>query len=96
MAAIGDDAISAAAKASPLHAKFGETIDRESAYEKLNAKAAQAAPADQPPAEKASKAVPAKQGWFRRFVNSRGFQTFLKALGTELVRSMFGTGRRRR
>jgi hypothetical protein len=96
MAALGDDAISAAAKASPLQAKYGETIDRESAYEKLKAKAAQAAPASQLPAEKASKPVPAKQGWFRRFVNSRGFQTFLKALGTELVRSMLGTGRRRR
>jgi DNA helicase HerA-like ATPase len=96
MAAIGDDAIGAAAKASSLQAKYGETIDRESAYEKLNAKAAQAAPADQPVAEKASKPVPAKQGRFKRFVNSRGFQTFLKALGTELIRSMFGTGRRRR
>jgi len=31
-------------------------------------------------------------------VNSRGFQTFLKALGTELIRNMFGgnTNRRRR
>jgi hypothetical protein len=96
MAAIGDAAVGAAAKASPLQAQYGETIDRESAYEKLNAKAAEVAPVNQPPAEKASKPVPAKQGWFRRFVNSRGFQTFLKALGTELVRSMFGTSRRRR
>ncbi len=37
MAAIGDDAIGAAAKASSLHQKYGKTVDRESAYEKLQA-----------------------------------------------------------
>jgi hypothetical protein len=50
--------------------------------------------------EAGSKSAPAadkKPGWFKRFVNSRGFQTFLKALGTELIRGMFrGSGRRRR
>ena len=35
MDAIGNDAITAAAKASPLQAKYGQTIDRESAYEML-------------------------------------------------------------
>ncbi len=42
MAAIGNDAISAAAKSSPLQQKYGKTVDRESAYEKLEAKKAQA------------------------------------------------------
>jgi uncharacterized protein len=96
MAAIGNDAISTAAQASPLQAKYGKTVDRESAFEKLEAKAAQA-PADQPKAS--SKSAPAaakKPGWFKRFVNSRGFQTFLNALGRELIRSMLGSGRRRR
>jgi DNA helicase HerA-like ATPase len=96
MAAIGNDAIGAAAKSSPLQATYGQTVDRESAYEKLQARKAQAAP----PAEAGSKSTPApakKPGWFKRFVNSRGFQTFLRALGTELVRSMFNSsGRRRR
>ncbi|MBV9353394.1 MAG: DUF853 family protein [Mycobacterium sp.] len=96
MAAIGNDAIGAAAKASQLQAKYGQTIDRESAYEKLNAKAAQAAPADQPPAGKAPKPAPPKPGWWKRFVNSRGFQTFLNALGREIVRSMLGGNKRRR
>jgi DNA helicase HerA-like ATPase len=96
MAAIGDDAIGAAAKASPLHARYGRTIDRESAYEKLSAKAAQAARAEQLPAKKPSKPEPAKQSWWKRFVNSRGFQAFLNALGRELIRSMLGSGRRRR
>ena len=40
MGAIGDDAIAAAAKASPLQAEYGQTVDRESAYERLTAKAA--------------------------------------------------------
>ena len=96
MAAIGDDAIAKAANDSPLHNKYYETKDSESASEKLEAQKAQAAP----PAEAGSKSAPAvekKPGWWKRFVNSRGFQTFLKALGTELIRSMFGgSGRRRR
>src|SRR5215472_10150898 len=38
MDTIGPDAIAAAAKASPLQAKYGQTIDRDSAYEMLRAK----------------------------------------------------------
>jgi DNA helicase HerA-like ATPase len=45
MGTIGDAAISAAAKASPLQAEYGQTVDRDSAYERLNAKVAAAAPA---------------------------------------------------
>jgi DNA helicase HerA-like ATPase len=96
MAAIGDDAIGAAAKASPLQAKYGQTVDRESAYEMLSTKAAQAAPADQPPAKKPSKSAPERPSWWKRFLNSRGFQTFLNALGRELIRSMLAGNKRRR
>jgi DNA helicase HerA-like ATPase len=95
MAAIGDDAIGTAAKSSPLHYKYYETKDSESASEKLQARQAQAGP----PAVAGSKSAPAvekKPGWWKRFVNSRGFQTFLKALGTELIRGMLGGTRRRR
>jgi uncharacterized protein len=98
MAAIGDDAIGTAAKSSPLQATYGQTVDRESAYEKIQKLKAEAAAAG-PPAVAGSKSVPAvekKSGWWKRFVNSRGFQTFLKALGTELIRGMLGGGRRRR
>jgi hypothetical protein len=96
MAAIGDDAIATAAKSSPLGATYGQTVDSKSAYEILKEIETQAA-ANQP-AEAGSKNAPAveKPGWFKRFVNSRGFQTFLKALGTELIRGMFGGNRRRR
>jgi DNA helicase HerA-like ATPase len=96
MAAIGDDAIGAAAKAGPLQAKYGQTVDRESAYEMLSAKAAQAAPADQPPAKKPSKPAPERPSWWKRFLNSRGFQTFLNALGRELIRSVLAGNKRRR
>jgi hypothetical protein len=40
MDTIGPEAISAAAKASPLQAEYGQTVDRESAYERLTAKVA--------------------------------------------------------
>jgi len=98
MAAIGDDAIGAAAKSSPLQATYGATKDRESAYEKIEAEKAKAQ-AEKPPAPAGSKNAPEvakKPGWLSRFVNSRGFQTFLKALGTELIRNMFGGSSRRR
>ena len=67
----------------------------ESAYEKIEAEKAKA-PAEQPAAGKNAPEAAKKPGWFSRFVNSRGFQTFLKALGTELIRGMFGGGGRRR
>lgn len=41
MDTIGTDAISAAAKASALQAEYGQTIDRESAYERLTARVAE-------------------------------------------------------
>ncbi|WP_343709635.1 helicase HerA-like domain-containing protein [Mycobacterium sp.] len=99
MAAIGDEAIIAAAKGSPLQAAYGDTRDRESAYEKIEAEKAKAQ-AEQPvPAPGRSKKAPAaakKPGWFSRFVNSRGFQTFLRAVGTELIRNMIRGGSKRR
>ena len=57
MGSIGPDAVAAAVASSDLHAKYGETIDRESAYEKLAAKVA-APPADDgaaPPPHEAPK-----------------------------------------
>jgi DNA helicase HerA-like ATPase len=97
MAAIGDDAIGSAAKASPLQATYGQTQDRESAYEKIEAEKAKAQAEQPAPAGSKNAPEPAKKpGWFSRFVNSRGFQTFLKALGTELIRNLFGGGSKRR
>jgi DNA helicase HerA-like ATPase len=103
MAAIGDDAISGAAKGSPLQAKYGESVDSRSAYEILNDRAAQAAPADQPPAKRktAKRAAEKKEpGWFRRFMNSREgrslFRQFSALLVKWLSRNIDGNGKRRR
>jgi hypothetical protein len=51
MAAIGEPAVTEAAKASPLWPRYGETIDRESAYERLSARTGATAAPQTPPAE---------------------------------------------
>jgi DNA helicase HerA-like ATPase len=57
MGTIGTDAIGAAAEASPLQAEYGQTIDRDSAYERLAAKLAPP-PAEIPPAAPTSGDLP--------------------------------------
>ncbi len=82
MAAIGDDAITAAAKASPLQATYGETKDRESAYEKIEAEKA-TAPADQPAPRSRPKSAPApakKEGWLRSYLRSREGRSLINKL----------------
>ncbi|MEH3154258.1 MAG: DUF853 family protein [Gordonia paraffinivorans] len=108
MAGIGAEAITAAATASPLHAKYAETIDRESAYEKLNAKVL--APADTPaPAETPTQPPPTPEatkptgkpepGVVQEILGNPAVKSFMRsagsALGREITRSLFGTGRRR-
>ncbi len=99
MDTIGPDAIKAAAAASPLQAKYGQTIDRESAYEKLSAAvAATPPPADQsapplpPPVEEGPSAA-------ERIMKNPAVKSFLRsaasAAGREISRSIFGTRRRR-
>ncbi|OHU30630.1 ATPase [Mycobacteroides franklinii] len=93
MGAIGDDAIKAAAAASPLQSKYGQTVDSRSAYEILQERAAQQAPADQTPADQAPgkkgvKPAPEKPSWWRRLLSNRSFQSFLSALGKQLIRNM--------
>jgi hypothetical protein len=111
MDTIGPDAITAAAKASPLQAEYGQTIDRESAYEKLNARLApppESAPLP-PPVEQ--QGLPSTEGevksrdaaepsMFEKVVESPAFKSAMRSAGTvlgrEITRSIFGTGRRRR
>jgi uncharacterized protein len=112
MAAIGNDAIAAAAKASPLQAKYGQTIDPQSAYEILQAKvappqadAATLPPPGQPPApasaEGEAKSRDAVEGsMVQEVLESSAFKSFLRSAATvagrEITRSIFGTARRRR
>jgi DNA helicase HerA-like ATPase len=110
MGTIGDDAIRAAAKASPLQAEYGQTIDRESAYERLNAKVAP--PEALPPpvsgggiasaSGRGQISSPAPQGpsMVEEVIKSSAFKSFIRSAATvagrEITRSMFGTGTRRR
>lgn len=95
MAAIGDNAISAAAKASPLYAKYGQTVDSWSAYEILNERRAQAVPVDLPPAPSSKRTPAARPSPWERFMD-RGLQSFGTAVGREFARNIFGGRRRRR
>jgi DNA helicase HerA-like ATPase len=104
MGAIGNDAITAAAKASPLEAKYGQTIDRDSAYERLNAKLQQPAqaPADPnlpppvyvPPQGEASAdgtAVArraAEPGMLDKMMNSPAFKSAMRSAGTVIGREI--------
>ncbi|WP_280266119.1 helicase HerA-like domain-containing protein [Nocardia wallacei] len=96
MDTIGEDAIRSAAQSSPLHAKYGETIDRESAYELMAAKVAAAEPEPEP--ERRSAKQPAEDSAADRIMKNPAVKSFLRsaatAAGREISRSIFGTRRR--
>ncbi|MGX7827270.1 helicase HerA-like domain-containing protein [Actinokineospora sp. 24-640] len=97
MGTIGDDAIRAAAASSPLHAKYAETIDRESAYERMAAKAAVPELAeDDPPPPPRQQDEPA---FFEKVMANSAVKSFLRsaasALGREISRGVLGTRKRR-
>ena len=105
MEAVGAEGITAAAKASPLYAKYGEAIDRESAYEKLAAKTlapaeSPDAPAPAPGPQQSPQPEDDGPNKFTEVLTSKPMQSFLRsaatAAGREFSRAMFGTGRRRR
>ena len=104
MDAIGTDAVTAAAHASPLYARYGTTVDRESAYERLTVRiAAEPAPApDLPPAPPMPlpEAPPDEPGFLERAFGSPVVRSFMVAaastLGREITRGMFGTRTRSR
>jgi hypothetical protein len=103
MDTIGPDAITAAAKASPLQAEYGQTIDRESAYERLNAKL-QPTPAASPDAalppplpvdpgaastegEVKSRGA-AEPGMFDKMMSSPAFKSAMRSAGTVIGREI--------
>jgi hypothetical protein len=102
-----DDATNLARVTStPLQAKYGTAVDRESAYEKLAAKLAPAQTAGQDaPAAEPERQAPAPQrkdegGVVSEVLKSSAFKSFARSaatvLGREITRSTFGTARRRR
>ncbi len=109
MAPSTDDAIKAVINASPLNATYGTAVDRESAYEMLNARLKAApAPAPAPQAPPPPSAAPRPSGrapkeqpsMVEQVVQSSAFKSMLRSAGTvvgrEITRSIFGTAARRR
>ncbi|CAJ1500006.1 helicase HerA-like domain-containing protein [[Mycobacterium] burgundiense] len=107
MDTIGTDAIAAAAKASPLQAEYGQTVDRDSAYERLMATIAPPAAADELPVPTGieippmpAPTAPPEPGFMEKMMDSPAFKSAMRSAGTvigrEITRSIFGTGRRRR
>lgn len=107
MGAIGEDAIRAAAAASGLQAEYGQTVDRESAYELLSEKLA-AGQGGPPPAVGTDAAPgPVKVHWWTKlgrwlahFLSTREGKRVTAAVTTvvvgQITRGQLGTGRRRR
>lgn len=110
MDTVGENAMRAAAQASPMYGKYGRTIDPESAYEKLTATVAgapnndpdfEAPPVPDYAAEQAPAAPPDEgPSIVEQVLGSSAVKGFLRsaasAAGREISRSIFGTGRRRR
>ncbi|HEX6343165.1 helicase HerA-like domain-containing protein [Umezawaea sp.] len=97
MDTIGQDAIGQAAAASDLHGKYAETIDRESAYEKLAAKVVPRAEEEQPEHHREKRGEP---GLVEKVLGNSAVKSFLRSaagsIGREITRGLFGTARKRR
>ena len=98
MASIGMDAVKQAAAASPLAGKYGQAIDRESAYEILLDKVTEPAPT--PPVQPEQRRPEHDEpGLVGQVLGSPAVKSFLRsagtALGKEITRGIFGTGKRR-
>ena len=98
MAPSADATIDQIVAASPLAAKYGKAIDRESAYEMLN-KRMEAAPAPEasdpaapapaaPPAQKPAKAPKEEPGMVEQVVQSGAFRSMMRSAGTVLGREI--------
>ena len=105
MAPASEETMDRVIGASALASKYSEAVDRESAYERLQNKFAQA-PAESDNAEEKPKAAPKEAakpkeepGMVSQVVRSSAFKSFMRSAGTqigrEITRSLFGTGRRR-
>ncbi|MFI6444993.1 helicase HerA-like domain-containing protein [Kitasatospora sp. NPDC050543] len=103
-------ALQAAVDGSALTARYRDPVDRESAYEKLAARAARPAPQDAappPPAReqeqerrRAGTAEQGDGGLLGSLLSNPALKSFARSvgsqLGREISRSLFGTSRRRR
>lgn len=94
------DGIRSRAQQSSLWSKYGQTIDKESAYEIMTEKLAKAAAeAPEPaPSRGRAKAEPVEESMAEKIVNNSAFKNFLRSAATvagrEIGRSIFGTRKR--
>jgi DNA helicase HerA-like ATPase len=107
MAPVDPAVLTAAVSASPLWARYGDPVDRDSAYERLAARLAPPPPAapepESPEPARASRRraqQPPEDDVVAKVLGSAAFKSFARsaasALGREITRGMFGTRRRRR
>ncbi|MFC8384662.1 helicase HerA-like domain-containing protein [Nocardia sp. NPDC057272] len=99
MDTIGDEAIKSKALSSALQGRYGQSIDRESAYEMLLASVAAAEPVpESTPAPGRSTAQQDEDSAAERIMANPAVKSFLRsaasAAGREISRSIFGTRRR--
>ncbi|GLP70653.1 ATPase [Streptomyces sp. TUS-ST3] len=98
MGPVDAGALDAAVAASPLHGRYAQAVDRESAYEKLGSRGAKGPDEMKAPPP----AAPHKEepSVVEQVVGSGMFKSLARSLGTqigrEITRSVFGTARRRR
>ncbi|MBF6158135.1 helicase HerA-like domain-containing protein [Nocardia cyriacigeorgica] len=99
MDTIGADAIKSRALASALHGKYGQTVDRESAYEMLAANVAAAEPEAEPQPVPGRSPSAEEDSAAERIMKNPAVKSFLRSAATvagrEITRSLFGTRRRR-
>jgi DNA helicase HerA-like ATPase len=106
MAAADPVAMAAAVTASPLHAKYAVTVDRESAHEilvaKIEAGAAKAEAEEKAPTAKPAGRAPSprprrrkpEKSMVEEVVTSTTFRQVMRTAAREVVRGIFKTGRR--
>ena len=101
MAPLDPEVQTAMVQSSPLLAEYGQSIDRDSAYERLLAKVAppETAPASDREAPR-QQVEPEREGAFAKVLGSSAFRSLARsaasAAGREITRSLFGTASRRR
>ncbi|GGW52085.1 ATPase [Streptomyces lucensis JCM 4490] len=107
MGPLDADGLDQAVRASPLHERYAQAVDRESAYERLGERPGERAEepetAEAPRSTRGArsrKAPEEEQSLVEQVVSSGMFRSLARSVGTqigrEITRSLFGTARRRR
>ncbi|WP_310961582.1 helicase HerA-like domain-containing protein [Nocardioides terrisoli] len=100
MGAAAADTMTAAVKASPLSAKYGEAVDRESAKEilarKLDQGATKATAEEEaaPTSSRTTSRTRKQKSVVEQVVSSTAFKQVARSAAREIVRGLFKTGRR--